>query len=249
MDARTQARIFEPFFTTKEQGKGTGLGLATVYGIVKQSGGYIWVYSEPGHGTTFKLYFPVTGETAYDAKLSPVSSESWRGTETVLVVEDQDAIRELVRSFLAGNGYTVLQAASSEDAMKIASERRGAIDLLLTDLVMPGKNGRILAKELGAAFPGIKVIYMSGYAGLVHRDTLDASDVLINKPFTAPRSCRRSAKFWNRAPHFSSASPDQRVCIQFFKARTSFTSFPCLGTFTHKVTHNLEKSLPVGAGH
>ena len=120
MDAETQAHIFEPFFTTKEQGKGTGLGLATVYGIVKQSGGYGWVYSEPGYGTTFKLYFPVTGETGYDAKLNPVSSESWRGTEAVMVVEDQDPIRELVRSFLNDSGYTVLQAARPEDAMQVA---------------------------------------------------------------------------------------------------------------------------------
>ena len=153
MDAETQARIFEPFFTTKELGKGTGLGLATVYGIVKQSGGYVWVYSEPGLGTTFKLYFPVTGETVRDLKVAPVSSDSWRGTETILVVEDQDALREMVRSFLVASGYRVLEASHPEQALQIARGHKGSIDLLLTDLVMPGMNGHELAKKLTAEIP------------------------------------------------------------------------------------------------
>ncbi len=184
MDAETQARIFEPFFTTKELGKGTGLGLATVYGIVKQSGGYVWVYSEPGFGTTFKLYFPVTGETVRDAKSLPVSSDSWRGTETILVVEDQDALREMVRSFLVASGYRVLQASRPEEALQIAREHKGSIDLLLTDLVMPGMNGHELAKKLTAEIPDLKVVYMSGYVGFMRREMTGSSEALINKPFT-----------------------------------------------------------------
>ena len=186
MDAETQARIFEPFFTTKEQGKGTGLGLATVYGIVKQSGGYIWVYSEPGQGTTFKVYLPRVEEDATvqgpGATPSPVAT----GSETVLVVEDEAGVRMLTTEVLKARGYTVLAASTPGEAQAISEAHAGPIELLLTDMVLPEMGGRELAATLTAARREMAVLYMSGYttdAALRHGVT-DGGVAYLEKPFT-----------------------------------------------------------------
>jgi two-component system, cell cycle sensor histidine kinase and response regulator CckA len=165
MDSQTQARIFEPFFTTKEPGKGTGLGLATVYGVVKQMGGAIWVRSEPGQGTSFDIYLPqvdaAVERPAPEGRTAPEAAQS--GTETVLLVEDQDGIRDLVREFLQRKGYEVLQANDGDHALRIADEHKNPIHLLVTDIVMPNVGGRELARRLTKARPNMKVLFMSGY--------------------------------------------------------------------------------------
>ena len=187
MDLETQAHIFEPFFTTKEKGKGTGLGLATVYGIVKQSGGYIWVYSEPSRGTTFKVYLPRVEETSETAIEEPQAEQGVpQGSETVLLVEDENGVRELAKEYMESNGYTVLEARNGQEALEVARMHSGAIHLLMTDVVMPGLSGNELARELCALRPGIKVIYMSGYTdqAIVHHGILDPDTVLLQKPFT-----------------------------------------------------------------
>jgi PAS domain S-box-containing protein len=187
MDAATRARIFEPFFTTKEQGKGIGLGLATVYGIVKQSGGYIWVYSEPGHGTVFKVYLPPSDVAA--SALRPVEpaseSEKHRGWETVLLVEDEDAVRALAREVLRRQGYVVLEARHGLDALRVAERHQDPIHLLVTDVVMPHMSGRDLARRLADARPNMKLLFISGYTdhAVVHRD-LTPGSAFLQKPFT-----------------------------------------------------------------
>jgi PAS domain S-box-containing protein len=183
MDAETQARIFEPFFTTKEIGKGTGLGLSTVYGVVRQSGGHIWVYSEPGHGTTFKIYLPLAGQTTRGQQPLAAPAESFRGSETILLVEDEEALRGLTRSLLQDNGYTVLEAALPEAAAEIALRHSGPVHLLLTDMVMPGMTGRELAAKLTPIRPEMKVVYMSGYTGFTHAGLADSEIALLVKPF------------------------------------------------------------------
>ena len=202
MDAATQARIFEPFFTTKEKGKGTGLGLATVYGIVKQSGGWIWVYSEPGHGTTFKIYLPRVTEAAAPAAPSPAPSVSVRGTETVLLVEDEEMIRNLVQKVLKANGYTVLVAASGRDAERVAEQHDGPIHLLVTDVVMPGMNGREVAQRLAALRAGIQVLYLSGYTddAIVHHGVLEPGVAFLQKPFTPAVLGRKVREVLDAAP-------------------------------------------------
>ncbi len=188
MDAETQAHVFEPFFTTKEKGKGTGLGLATVYGVVKQSGGYVWVYSEPGRGTSFKIYLPRIEETAVpvvrDSKSEMQVPE--RGSETILLVEDEKGVRELAREYLASSGYTVIEAEDGHTALELAAMHVGPIHLLLTDVVMPGISGRELAERVSQIRPGIKIIYMSGYTdqAVVHHGILRNDAVLLQKPFT-----------------------------------------------------------------
>jgi PAS domain S-box-containing protein len=186
MDAATQARIFEPFFTTKEKGRGTGLGLATVYGIVKQSGGWIWVYSEPGHGTTFKVYFPRVAEVAPPPAATPAPPASVRGTETVLVVEDDEMLLTLVEKVLKANGYTVLVAAHGGDAERVAAQHDGPIHLLMTDVVLPGLNGREVARRLEAVRRGIRVLYLSGYTddAIVHHGVLEQGVAFLQKPFS-----------------------------------------------------------------
>jgi two-component system, cell cycle sensor histidine kinase and response regulator CckA len=188
MDEKTQAHIFEPFFTTKEKGKGTGLGLATVYGIVKQSGGYIWVYSEPGHGTTFKVYLPRIEEESRkggrDLVVAPRALP--RGSEVVLLVEDEKGVRELAREYLEMSGYTVLEAEDGHTALELAAMHAGPIHLLMTDVVMPGISGRELADRVLHIRPAIKVLYMSGYTdqAVVRHGILDSDAVLLQKPFS-----------------------------------------------------------------
>ncbi len=186
MDEEIRARIFEPFFTTKELGKGTGLGLATVYGIVKQSGGYIWVYSEPGMGSAFKIYLPrVDAEIAWETARA-ASPGSLRGSETVLVVEDDDTVRPLVHELLEMNGYTVLEARDGREALEVVRKHARPVHLLLTDVVMPQMSGWELAKGMAAMHSGIKVIYMSAYTDrtIAHDGVLDAGGVYLQKPFT-----------------------------------------------------------------
>jgi PAS domain S-box-containing protein len=182
MDATTQAHIFDPFFTTKEQGKGTGLGLSTVYGVIRQSGGHIWVYSEPGLGTTFKIYLPRTDEAVHREKPAIGLATSLRGTETILLVEDEEALRELTRSLLANCGYTVLSAEQPADAIEIAGQHKGPIHLLLTDVVMPGMSGLALAGKLAPSRPDMRVLYMSGYTGFTHPELLDSNADILVKP-------------------------------------------------------------------
>jgi PAS domain S-box-containing protein len=185
MDADTQARIFEPFFTTKEAGKGTGLGLATVFGIVKQSGGSIWVYSERSRGTTFKVYLPRVDEIAQqDAR--PMEQPAAGGSERILLVEDAHSLRELARVALEEHGYTVIEAASGTAALAALERESEPVDLILTDLVMGGMSGRELADKITAQRPGMRVLYMSGYTddALGHHGVLDSGVAFVEKPFT-----------------------------------------------------------------
>jgi CheY-like chemotaxis protein len=191
MDAETQTRIFDPFFTTKEVGKGTGLGLSTVYGVVKQSGGHIWVYSEVGHGTTFKIYLPRVDEAPRVEKPKTDAGKTFRGAETILVVDDEEALRELTCSLLSDSGYTVLEAKNANNALEIARDRREPIHLLLTDVVMPGMNGQALAHKLAVSRPEMKVVYMSGYTGFTHLGTLDSEAVFVHKPITREALLRK----------------------------------------------------------
>jgi two-component system cell cycle sensor histidine kinase/response regulator CckA len=186
MDEATRARIFEPFFTTKGPGKGTGLGLATVYGIVKQSHGFIWVYSEVGQGTSFKIYLPQVTEAAPAAHARPTVGSS-TGTETILLVEDNMGLRKLATRFLEPAGYRVLGAATGEEALSLLERHQAPVHLLLSDVVMPGMSGRQLAEQLVQTRPGVKVLYMSGYTSdtIVRHGVLDAQVSFLGKPFTA----------------------------------------------------------------
>jgi two-component system cell cycle sensor histidine kinase/response regulator CckA len=191
MDAETQARIFEPFFTTKEIGKGTGLGLSTVYGVVRQSGGHIWVYSELGLGTTFKIYLPCAGQPARVQQPPAAPAESLRGSETILLVEDEEALRGLARSLLEDSGYTVLEAELPEAAIETALQHSGKIHVLLTDLVMPGMTGKDLAAKLAPTRPEMKVVFMSGYTSFTHAGLADSEIALLTKPFTREKLLRK----------------------------------------------------------
>jgi len=193
MNEETKARMFEPFFTTKPPGRGTGLGLSTVYGIVKQSGGNIWLYSEPGRGTTFKIYLPTVAALPEDiGKVVPVEAAR-HGGGTVLVVEDDDQLRRLTHRALAARGYTVLEADRGRAALDIARRHKGMIDLLLTDVVMPDTNGRKLADALRATRPGLRVLYMSGYpdGAIASHGMLEHGVAYLAKPFTTEAITRK----------------------------------------------------------
>jgi CheY-like chemotaxis protein len=195
MSEETQSRIFEPFFTTKEQGQGTGLGLSTVYGIVKQSGGNIWVYSEEGKGTTFKVYLPRADEEEVDEQVEASHTEAPRGSETILIVEDEELVRRLALDALEEIGYTILEAKDGLEALRICEQHTEPIHLMLTDIVMPQMSGRDLARRVAALRPEIKTLYMSGYTGtaIVNQNLLDTEKAFIQKPFT-PRSLAQKVR-------------------------------------------------------
>ena len=195
MDKEIQSHIFEPFFTTKGIGRGTGLGLSTVYGIVKQNHGYIWAYSEPGQGTTFKVYLPSVGEDAVSVEEKKISKDKLTGSETVLIVEDDSSIRKLARKVLQAYGYNVLDAEEGEQALRIIEEHEGPIHLLVTDVVMPKMSGRELAERLQSLRPEVKVIYMSGYTddAIAHHGVLEQGVNFIEKPFT-PKGLARKVR-------------------------------------------------------
>jgi two-component system cell cycle sensor histidine kinase/response regulator CckA len=194
MDQQTQARIFEPFFTTKAAGEGTGLGLATVYGIVKQGNGHIEVQSTLGQGSSFKIYLPAAEQAKEDQELGTDATEPAFSGETVLVVEDAEAVRDLVCNALSASGCTVLSARDGVEALGIVKEREGAIDLLLTDVIMPGMNGSTLAKQVRLLRPQTKILYMTGYSGeFIRSEMLTAGVSLIQKPFT-PADLRRKIR-------------------------------------------------------
>jgi len=186
MDRQTVAHIFEPFFTTKESGRGTGLGLSTVYGIVKQSGGYIWVYSEPGKGSTFKVYLPRVEEVSEAASSPQAAPRAQRGTETILVVEDEEAVRELIQTVLKEKGYDVIPSLDPQHAEQIAARFPGEIHLLLTDMVMPGTSGRELAERISARRREIRVLFMSGYTDnvITSGGMLEEGLAFLQKPFS-----------------------------------------------------------------
>jgi nitrogen-specific signal transduction histidine kinase len=186
MAPETQAHIFEPFFTTKEVGKGTGLGLATVYGVIKQSGGYIWVTSEPGKGATFQIYLPLVQERQEPAPVPTVHEDVPFGTETILIAEDEKEVREIAREFLVLSGYTVLEARDGEEALKIAASHAGPIHVLITDMIMPAVGGRELAERISESRPETRIIYMSGYAeyGGEGKTGVEEGGILLTKPFT-----------------------------------------------------------------
>jgi len=188
MTPEIRSHIFEPFFTTKVTGKGTGLGLATVYGIVKQSGGYIWVYSEPEQGATFKMYLPRVDALPEPPRPAVAPAADCRGAETLLVVEDEEGVRTLVRDYLQMNGYTVLEADRGDEALRIACEHSGEISLMITDVIMPGMNGRELAERMLILRPAMKVLYMSGYAetAVYRNGTLAPGAPFLQKPFGPP---------------------------------------------------------------
>jgi two-component system, cell cycle sensor histidine kinase and response regulator CckA len=186
MDKDTQSRIFEPFFTTKEKGKGTGLGLSTVYGIVKQSGGFIFAHSEIAHGTTFRIYLPRVEDPTEHTGPVKNASVATGGSETVLLVEDEESVRELVRDTLTNKGYGVIEAENGEAGLRVFEEQTATIDLLITDVVMPGMSGRELAKRVTAARPEIKVLFLSGYTedAIIHEGVLEPGTAFLQKPFT-----------------------------------------------------------------
>jgi two-component system cell cycle sensor histidine kinase/response regulator CckA len=186
MNQETKARIFEPFFTTKAQDKGTGLGLSTVYGIVKQNRGDIWVYSEEGRGTTFKIYLPRVEEATSPPTHARDSAEMSTGTETVLLVEDEAQVRDLARSVLAGQGYTVLEARNGQEALQLAADHTGSIHLLLCDVVMPGMSGQAVTRQLSQTQPDLKLLFISGYTNetIAHHGELDSGVAFLQKPFS-----------------------------------------------------------------
>jgi two-component system, cell cycle sensor histidine kinase and response regulator CckA len=192
MNDQIRSHIFEPFFTTKPLGEGTGLGLATVYGIVKQSGGSIWVYSEPGRGTTFKIYLPLVDQVPEQSNGEQQAETSPNGTETILLAEDAAAVRGAARQILERYGYTVLEAPNGTVALKTA-QHASTIHLLLTDVVMPEMSGRVLAEQFAKLKPTAKVLFMSGYTddAIVHHGVLSAGTAYLQKPFSPDTLARK----------------------------------------------------------
>ena len=193
MPKETLAQVFEPFFTTKTVGRGTGLGLATVYGIVKQNDGFINVYSEPGHGTTFRIYLPAVEGTPEDGSVRGAETAGMEGSETILAVEDNREILELIRSMLEALGYRVLTACTPKEAIALATDHGPSIDLLISDVVMPEMNGPQLARLLGEIVPGLKCLFMSGYTANVigHHGVLDPGVHFVQKPFSIDQLARK----------------------------------------------------------
>jgi PAS domain S-box-containing protein len=202
MDLKTQARIFDPFFTTKELGKGTGLGLATVYGIVKQTGGYIWVYSEVGHGTIFRMYLPRVGKAVQTAEREPSEIEELQGSETILLAEDSESLREMAKEYLESIGYTVLSAVSGEKALQWAKDFEGPIHLLLTDVVMPEMSGPELANHMASLRPGVKIIFTSGYTvdAVARQGVPDPNVAFIQKPYRPKALAKKIRQVLNASP-------------------------------------------------
>jgi len=186
MDEETRSKVFDPFFTTKQKGKGTGLGLYNIYGIVKQSKGYIWVYSELGVGTTFKIYLPQTSMPSKEKKKAYQSTDSKGEGELILVIEDEPSLRKLCMNILKKLNYRVETSASGDEALLLLEERRLRPDLIITDVVMPGISGKVLVDRLKKSLPDLKVLYMSGYTdnAIVHHGILDAGVPFIQKPFS-----------------------------------------------------------------
>jgi nitrogen-specific signal transduction histidine kinase len=193
MDDKTKAHIFEPFFTTKGPGKGTGLGLATVYGIVKQSGGHVWVYSEVGKGSSFKIYLPFIREKASSGSSLPGSSKVPLGTETILLAEDEDAVRTITKHALAMFGYTVLEARNGIEAIRLCQQHQGPIHVIVSDVVMPELGGRQLVEMITSLKPDIKVLFLSGYTddAVVRHGVLEAETAFLQKPFTPGALARK----------------------------------------------------------
>jgi two-component system, cell cycle sensor histidine kinase and response regulator CckA len=193
MDDQTKTRIFEPFFTTKEEGKGTGLGLAMIHGFIQQSGGHVFAYSEPGLGSTFKMYLPEVEDALSSARLPPAIDKTPHGDETILLVEDEAAVRSFARHVLQTCGYTVLDAAQGDEAVQLAETHHGTIHLLVSDVVMPGMGGCRLAERIVALKPGIKVLFVSGYAddAVVRHGILASESAFLQKPFTPNALARK----------------------------------------------------------
>jgi CheY-like chemotaxis protein len=200
MSEKVRRHLFEPFFTTKGAGGGTGLGLATVFGVVKQSGGAIYVYSEEGRGTTFKIYLPVASQEAASQNGAAPQPAVARGSETIVVVEDDQSVRQLVQLMLSGHGYDVLAAADGESAARLCAEHPGGVDLLLTDVVMPEVNGRVLAERLEAMFPSLRVLFMSGYSdeAVVRHGIIRPNTAFIEKPFSESGLARKVREVLDR---------------------------------------------------
>jgi PAS domain S-box-containing protein len=209
MNAQTQARVFEPFFTTKGPGDGTGLGLSTVFGIVKQSKGHIWVYSELGVGTTFKIYLPKVEEAVVKAEPAMTRSDLRQGSETILVVEDEEAVRILVRRVLESSGYHVLEARHGAEALLICDEHKDPIQMLMTDVIMPEMSGRQLADRLSAQRPEMKILYMSGYTdnAISHHGILEPGTNFLQKPFTPVNVLHKVRSVLDGGPGPGSPSP------------------------------------------
>jgi CheY-like chemotaxis protein len=196
MTPEVRERIFEPFFTTKEKGKGTGLGLATAYGIVKQSEGNIWVYSEQGKGTTFKIYLPRVNEPLEEVGKEVLKEELPRGNETILIVEDEEEVRKLAAKILERQGYRILETSNGNDALVACEKHKSSIHLMLADIVMPGMSGSELAKLLKPLYPETKILYMSGYTddAIVRHGVLEKGVNYIQKPFTMEELAKKVRK-------------------------------------------------------